>query len=210
MLIIEDDPYWYLQYPSANALSVAARGKPVSLNHPANHNDNAGRKSSGYPFLDSLVPSYLHIDTRVIRLDTFSKTVAPRFHPGWITAQPEFVDRLLRITKTPTQQPSGFIQSMIAELIISPQSGKDGGNEGNKDGSRWKTDGWVRQLGGLHDNYERKMQKMSSIPEEEKHALHSSNRRPASSFSSDEDEEYQMASKTRMYVFVYSLAGMFL
>jgi DNA-binding transcriptional MocR family regulator len=215
ILIIEDDPYWYLQYPTANQLSVAARGKPVSANHPANHNYNAGQKSSGYTFLDSLVPSYLHVDTdgRVIRLDTFSKTVAPGCRLGWITAQPEFIDRLLRITETSTQQPSGFVQSMIAELIIGPRSNKDGGKGGNKDGSGWKTDGWVRWLEGLRGNYERRMQKMTSVLEEGKYALRSSNRQPvdvASSFSSDDDDEYQVVSKTQMYDFVYPLAGMFL
>jgi DNA-binding transcriptional MocR family regulator len=215
ILIIEDDPYWYLQYPTANKLSVAARGKPVSVNHPVNHNYNAGKRPSGYPFLDSLVPSYLSIDTdgRVIRLDTFSKTVAPGCRLGWITAQPALVDYLLRITETSTQQPSGFVQSMIAELIIGPQSSKDGGKGGNKDGSGWKTDGWVRWLEGLRGNYERRMQKMSFILEEGKYALRSSNRQPvdvASSFSSDEDEEYQVVSKTQMYDFVYPLAGMFL
>ena len=215
ILIIEDDPYWYLQYPTANSLSVAARGKPVSANHPAGYNYNAGQKSSGYPFLDSLVPSYLHVDTdgRVIRLDTFSKTVAPGCRLGWITAQPDFVDRLLRITETSTQQPSGFVQSMIAELIIGPQSSKDGGKGGNKDGSGWNTDGWVRWLEGLRGNYERRMQRMSSILEEGKYAVRSSNRQPfdvASSFSSDDEEEYQVVSKTQMYDFVYPLAGMFL
>jgi DNA-binding transcriptional MocR family regulator len=216
ILIIEDDPYWYLQYPTANQLSVAARGTPVSANHPATpYNYNAGQKSSGYTFLDSLVPSYLHIDTdgRVVRLDTFSKTVAPGCRLGWVTAQPEFIDRLLRITETSTQQPSGFVQSMIAELIMGPRSNKDGGKGGNKDGSGWKTDGWVRWLEGLRGNYERRMQKMSSILEEGKYALRSSNRQPvdvASSFSSDDDEEYQVVSKTQMYDFVYPLAGMFL
>jgi DNA-binding transcriptional MocR family regulator len=215
VLIIEDDPYWYLQYPTANKLSLAARGKPVSVNHPVNYNYNAGKKGSGYPFLDSLVPSYLTIDTdgRVIRLDTFSKTVAPGCRLGWITAQPAFVDKLLRITETSTQQPSGFVQSMIAELIIGPQSPKDGGKGGNKDGSGWKTDGWVRWLEGLRGNYERRMQKMSAILEEGKYALRSSNRQPVdmvSSFSSDEDEEYQVVSKTQMYEFDYPLAGMFL
>ena len=215
ILIIEDDPYWYLQYPTANQLSIAARGKPVSANYPANHNYNAGQKGSGYAFLDSLVPSYLHVDTdgRVIRLDTFSKTVAPGCRLGWITAQPEFIDKFLPITETSTQQPSGFVQSMIAELIIGPQSNKDGGKGGNKDGSGWKTDGWVRWLEGLRGNYERRMQKMTSILEEGKYALCSSNQQPvdvASSFSSDDDEEYQVVSKTQMYDFVYPLAGMFL
>ena len=84
ILIIEDDPYWYLQYPSANAMSLQAGGKPFSTNYPTNaqfHNYNAGKpkSTSGYPFLDSLVPSYLHfdVDGRAIRLDAFSKTIAP-------------------------------------------------------------------------------------------------------------------------------------
>lgn len=214
VLIIEDDPYWYLQYPTANALSTAARGKPVSNTHPSNHNYNAGQKSSGYPFLDSLVPSYLHVDTdgRVIRLDTFSKTVAPGCRLGWITAQPAIVEKLLRITETTTQQPSGFVQSMIAELIMGPQSSKDGGKGGNRDGSGWKVDGWVRWLEGLRGNYERRMQKMSTILEEGKFTARSSNRLSLdlASSSSDEDEEYQIVSKTQMYDFVYPLAGMFL
>ena len=120
ILIIEDDPYWYLQYPSANVMSLRARGKPVSTNYPIqgqSHNYNADkpRSTSGHPFLDSLVPSYLHVDTdgRVIRLDTFSKTVAPGCRLGWITAQPMFIEKILRITETSTQQPSGFVQSMI-------------------------------------------------------------------------------------------------
>jgi hypothetical protein len=45
-------------------------------------------------------------------------------------------------------KPSGFVQSMIAELIIGPQSPQDGDKGGNKDGRRWKTDGWVRWLEG--------------------------------------------------------------
>lgn len=218
ILIIEDDPYWYLQYPSANSLSLRARSKPISNNYPINpesHNYNEGKTSSGYPFLDSLVPSYLHVDTdgRVIRLDTFSKTVAPGCRLGWITAQPAFVEKILRITETSTQQPSGFVQSMIAELIMGPQSSEDGGKGGSKDGSGWKVDGWVRWLEGLRGNYERRMQKMSSILEDGKYAVTSStHRQPStdSSFSSDDEEDYQLVSKIQMYDFVYPMAGMFL
>src|SRR5439155_21509566 len=122
IIIIEDDPYWFLQFPSAASLEASSRG--LTLEKEESNIGPAPRKSSGYEFLDSLVPSYLSIDTdgRVIRLDTFSKTVAPGCRLGWITAQPEFVDKLLRITETSTQQPSGFVQSMIAELILGPQS----------------------------------------------------------------------------------------
>ena len=120
VLIIEDDPYWYLQYPSAN--------KCVSSRSSLTSTPIAPAKSSGYPFLDSLVPSYLSVDYqgRVIRLDTFSKTVAPGCRMGWITTQPALCERLLRITETSTQQPSGFVQSVIAELIMGPHDPKHG------------------------------------------------------------------------------------
>jgi DNA-binding transcriptional MocR family regulator len=217
ILIIEDDPYWYLQYPSANAMSVQTRGKPVSTNYPTNpqsHNYNAGKpkSTSGYPFLDSLVPSYLHVDTdgRVIRLDTFSKTVAPGCRLGWITAQPLFIEKILRITETSTQQPSGFVQSMIAELIIGPQTPSDGGRGGGKDGSGWSVDGWVRWLEGLHGNYERRMQEMSSILEDGKYTITSATRRRSNNASVTEDEEFEVVSKTKMYDFAYPMAGIFL
>jgi DNA-binding transcriptional MocR family regulator len=219
ILIIEDDPYWYLQYPSANTLSIKAHGRPVSPDYPENprmHNYNAGKPkpSSGYPFLDSLVPSYLHIDVdgRVIRLDTFSKTVAPGCRLGWITAQPLFIEKILRITETSTQQPSGFVQSVIAELIMGPQRPSDGGRGGNKDGSGWDTDGWVRWLEGLRGNYERRMQKMSSILEAGKYTIRTSTRRRShlSNASDSEDEDFQLVSKAQMYDFTYPMAGMFL
>ena len=221
IVIIEDDPYWYLQYPSANALSIANRGRPVSANYPTNpgHNYNSGprQKSSGFPFLDSLVPSYLHVDTdgRVVRLDTFSKTVAPGCRLGWITAQPAFVERILRITETTTQQPSGFVQCMIAELVMGPQSPDDGGQGGSNDGSGWKVDGWVRWLEGLRGNYERRVKKVVTILEEGRFALRSAQRVELDEFEPgrpDEEEagEYQVISKTQMYSFEYPMAGMFL
>lgn len=221
VLIIEDDPYWYLQYPSANDMSLKSRGKPVSPNHPANfplpnYNADKPTATSGYPFLDSLVPSYLHLDSdgRVIRLDTFSKTVAPGCRLGWITAQPLFIDKILRITETSTQQPSGFVQSMIAELIMGPQTPSDGGRGGGKDGAGWNMDGWVRWLEGLRGNYERRMQKMSTILEEGKFAIRftapSEVDQEKTHSSEAVTEDFQLVSKTQMYDFAYPMAGMFL
>lgn len=94
IIIVEDDPYWYLQYPSAATHEAESRG----LSTPRLTLTHKPVKSSGYEFIDSLVPSYLSVDTdgRVIRLDTFSKTVAPGCRLGWITAQPAFIERLLR------------------------------------------------------------------------------------------------------------------
>ena len=217
ILIIEDDPYWYLQYPSANEISIQTRGRPVSTSHPVNaqeHNYNAGKKGSGYKFLDTLVPSYLHVDTdgRVVRLDTFSKTVAPGCRLGWITAQPAFVEKILRISETSTQQPSGFVQSMLAEMIIGPEAVSDPGKGGSKDGSGWKTDGWVRWLEGLRGMYERRMQTMAKILDDGKYAISTANRRPSSSGSemSFGSDDFEIISKTQMYDFPYPMAGMFL
>ncbi|EXJ76156.1 uncharacterized protein A1O5_00664 [Cladophialophora psammophila CBS 110553] len=214
IIIIEDDPYWYLQYPSANEMSMRTRGKVVSENFPSdcsyNYNTASGGKSGGFPFLDSLVPSYLSIDVdgRVVRLDTFSKTVAPGCRLGWITAQPDVVERILRITETSTQQPSGFVQSMIAELIIGPSEEGDPGKGGSKDGSGWKVDGWVRWLEGLRGNYERRMQLMASTLEDGKYLIQDS--KPRSNAFAPDDIEYEVVHKTQMYDFAYPMAGMFL
>ncbi len=167
IIIIEDDPYWFLQYPSSGNVFTPPACHP-SL-------PSTRWKSSGYPFLDSIVPSYLSIDVdgRVIRLDTFSKVVAPGCRLGFVTAQPLFIERLLRITETSTQQPSGFVQSMIAELVIGPPSkhDRDGqeshppGRGGAEDGTGWRFEGWVRWLEGLRGNYERRMNTMCDVLE---------------------------------------------
>ena len=180
------------------------RGHPTSQDaRPGRQNYNTP-KSSGYPFLDSLIPSYLSVDTegRVVRIDTFSKTVAPGSRLGWITTQPALCERILRITETSTQQPSGFVQSIIAELIMGPQSDNDGGRGGASDGSGWQVDGWVRWLEGLRGNYERRMQTMCSILEDGKHLV-KSGRRPSI------DSEWSVVEKALMYDFIWPLGGMF-
>lgn len=95
LLIIEDEPYWYLQFPSAALQQARIRGEEVV--RPEEPSFRFAKKS-GFEFIDSLVPSYLNIDVdgRVIRLDTFSKTVAPGCRLGWITAQPALIERFTR------------------------------------------------------------------------------------------------------------------
>ncbi|KAI4253548.1 MAG: hypothetical protein L6R42_007539 [Xanthoria sp. 1 TBL-2021] len=202
VIIIEDDPYWYLQYPSANDSSMAAGAQSISkTNQPGEHPRNKP-KSSGYPFLDSLVPSYLSVDTdgRVVRLDTFSKTVAPGCRLGWVTAQPAICERLLRITETSTQQPSGFVQSMIAEVIMGPQD--PDGRGGGKADAGWKTDGWVRWLEGLRGNYKRRMQTMCGIFEAGKQLVKTGRRQSM-------NEEWSVIDTVPMFDFVWPLGGMF-
>ena len=220
VIIVEDDPYWYLQYPTSTAVNTTTTRDPenTSFNPDVPMFANAeprpaGWKSSGYAFLDSLVPSSVNIDTegRVIRLDTFSKTVAPGCRLGWITAQPAFVERILRITETSTQQPSGFVQSMIAELLLGPdQSGlakklKDG-KGGLPDGEGWKADGWVRWLEGLRGNYERRMNKMAQILDSRKYLVKAGRRNSLD----EEADEWSVVEKTPMMSFDWPVGGMFL
>jgi DNA-binding transcriptional MocR family regulator len=238
VMIIEDDPYWYLQFPSANPNNPP-------FEPPSEHPAVAGMKwkKSGYQFLDSLVPSYLSIDVdgRVVRLDTFSKTVAPGCRLGWITAQPQIVERLLRITETTTQQPSGFVQSMIAELVVGPPGKEDSdvpgssppANGGMKDGSGWDIAGWVRWLEGLRGNYERRMNAMCDVLDSGKYLL-KSGRRPSLDGLTErtetlfldgvpaqtktslkegegavEEKEWSVIEKTQIYDFVRPMGGMF-
>ncbi|KAF2106581.1 aromatic amino acid aminotransferase 1 [Lophiotrema nucula] len=195
IIIIEDDPYWYLQFPTSSPTTALAPKPAVS---------------SGFPFLDSLIPSYLSVDYqgRVVRLDTFSKTVAPGCRLGWITAQPALVERILRITETSTQQPSGFVQSMIAELIMGPQSSDDPGRGGAADGSGWKVDGWVRWLEGLRGNYERRMNIMCDALDTGKFVVKSGRRTSLSAVAGEEDE-WAVVKKDQIYDFVRPLGGMF-
>lgn len=206
IIIVEDDPYWYLQYPTASPNSTPS--KPEG-------------KSSGFEFLDSLVPSYLSIDYqgRVIRIDTFSKTVAPGCRLGWLTAQPAIVERILRLTETSTQQPSGFVQAMIAELLMGPQSKQDGGQGGAKDGRGWDVSGWVRWLEGLRGNYERRMNTMCDILDGGKQLVKTGRRNsltslvhPSSSNGTVEDydaDEWAVVETNQIYSFIRPLGGMF-
>ena len=137
----------------------------------------------------------------MVRLDTFSKTVAPGCRLGWITTQPNLCERLLRITETSTQQPSGFVQSMIAELIMGPHDPKHGRGGGKSNGG-WQVDGWVRWLQGLRGNYERRMQTMCSVFEEGKELVKSGRRKSI-------DHEWSVVDKVTLFDFVWPLGGMF-
>ncbi|KAJ9217234.1 hypothetical protein DTO166G4_1289 [Paecilomyces variotii] len=210
IIIIEDDPYWNLQFPSAYSLAKKYRGDSTGVNL-YNRNYNSHGKSSGYEFLDSLVPSYLSLDTdgRVVRLDTFSKTIAPGCRLGWITAQPAIIERLTRIAESSTQQPSGFVQAMVAKMIMGPEAKEQSGRDVDLQGKHgWKMDGWVRWLEGLRGAYERRMQDMCTALEEGKYIVQDSTDRDL--FNSMGDlSDWEVVNKVKMFDFVWPMAGMF-
>ncbi|KAL9060924.1 MAG: hypothetical protein Q9162_000368 [Coniocarpon cinnabarinum] len=206
IMIIEDDPYWFLQYPSASS-SSSSPSRPSQKSTP----------TTGYAFLDSLVPSYLSVDThgRVLRLDTFSKTIAPGCRLGWITAQPALIERLLRITESTTQQPSGFVQSMVAELLVGPPgapstSQPTPGVGGGKSGTGFGFDGWVRWLEGLRGEYERRMNVMSDILTCGQTRI-KSGRRPSLTLPVEDDAWTVVETDSKpLYTFQKPMGGMFL
>lgn len=70
------------------------------------------RVASGeVPGLEGLTPSYLSIDTdsRVVRLDSWSKVLAPGLRLGWVSAHPEIVDLMaLALHASPERAPGGL------------------------------------------------------------------------------------------------------
>ncbi|KAL6781009.1 hypothetical protein ACKKBG_A09385 [Auxenochlorella protothecoides x Auxenochlorella symbiontica] len=91
LLILEDDPYYYLQYPAG----------PEHV-----------------PGTD-LAPGYLSLDLdgRVVRVDTFAKMMAPGLRLGWITGPPPVVAKLLSCISYSTAGPS-TISSAIALAVL--------------------------------------------------------------------------------------------
>lgn len=103
LYILEDEPYYFLQmqpYTGPNAEDA-----PPPASHEA--------------FLKSLVPSFLSLDTdgRVMRMDSFSKVVAPGSRVGWITASEQIIDRYATHADLSTQGPSGVSQLMLFKLM---------------------------------------------------------------------------------------------
>ena len=103
LYILEDEPYYFLQmqpYTGPNAPDVPP---------PASHAD----------FLKSIVPSLLSMDVdgRVMRMDSFSKVIAPGARVGWITASEQIVERFVRHQEVSTQSVSGFSQMALYKLL---------------------------------------------------------------------------------------------
>ncbi|GAA5925167.1 hypothetical protein JCM10213_000550, partial [Rhodosporidiobolus nylandii] len=123
VIIAEDDPYSALQFP------------PFEISeHP-----EPPQPKTGEEFKQSLVPSFLKFDVegRVVRLESFSKTLAPGNRLGFFVANPLFTERLLRATEVETQTPSGWSQGIIYELL-----------------RQWGTGGYLQWLSNLRDVYQ--------------------------------------------------------
>ncbi|KAG0366314.1 hypothetical protein BGZ54_005544 [Gamsiella multidivaricata] len=104
LILIEDDPYYYLQFFAGEDEQKDGQTNGTSEN-----------SQSGW------VPSLLSMDTdgRVIRLDTFSKTLAPGCRVGYMSMNAHFCTIAQYHNEVTIQQPSGFSQALLAEMLIS-------------------------------------------------------------------------------------------
>ncbi|GAA6061023.1 hypothetical protein JCM10212_001079 [Sporobolomyces blumeae] len=128
VIIVEDDPYYFLQAPPYVPRSARASS---SATKSATETDKE--------FLESLVPSYLRCDTqgRVVRIDTFSKTICPGSRLGFTVCNPVFGERLEKANESSTQSASGFAQALVGKLLAE----------------EWKFEGYLRWLKGLKAQY---------------------------------------------------------
>ncbi|VVT48567.1 uncharacterized protein SAPINGB_P001842 [Magnusiomyces paraingens] len=122
-IIVEDEPYYFLQMHEYKFGATAADLPPVP-----SHDE----------FLKSLVPSYLSLDTegRVLRLDSFSKVLAPGSRLGWIVGQERLIERFLRQHEVTIQVASGFSQAILNGML-----------------HRWGQEGYLDWLIQLRRNY---------------------------------------------------------
>lgn len=115
-----------------------------------------------------------------------------------------------RITETLTQQPSGFVQSMVAEVIMSKQPSAASARFFSLSSREkltfngWDTAGWVRWLEGLRGTYERRMNRMCGILD--KHSVQLKQSTPVK----DTDADWGVITKTRVMSFDWARGGMFL
>lgn len=103
IFILEDEPYYFLQMPEYN--SNGATDMNASMNYET--------------FLETLVPSFLSMDVdgRVMRMDSFSKVIAPGTRVGWITASEQLIQRYRMHVDCSTQGPSGLSQLVLFKLL---------------------------------------------------------------------------------------------
>ena len=114
-----------------------------------------------------------------------------------------------RISEGGTQQPSGFVQGLIAELVIGAQPEAKAAfsllrtRKEQAAFAGWKVDGWVRWIEGLRGMYERRMQRMCTILDEGAYQI------KAGTPARGADADWGVVTKTRLLEFDWPRGGMF-
>lgn len=126
LIIIEDEPYYFLQmepYVEDLQKRQELRNKP---------------KQTQEQFLKSLANTFLSLDTegRVIRMDSFSKVLAPGTRLGWLTGSKALLQKYVELHEMTIQAPAGFTQVVVASTL-----------------RRWGQEGYLDWLIGLRHEY---------------------------------------------------------
>ncbi|SCU90818.1 LAFA_0F00364g1_1 [Lachancea sp. 'fantastica'] len=123
LIIVEDEPYYFLQMD------------PFTRNRPERKDQS---RMSHDEFRKSLIKSFISLDTdgRVVRLESFSKVLAPGTRLGWIVASQSLVERYIHFQEVAIQAPSGFTQTMVSGLL-----------------NRWGQEGYTNWLIALRTEY---------------------------------------------------------
>ncbi|AGO14024.1 AaceriAGR167Wp [[Ashbya] aceris (nom. inval.)] len=111
MLIIEDDPYYFLQMDAYDA--AGARG-------PEAYEDvRTALRADHARFTASLARSFLDWDTdgRVVRLESTSKVFAPGCRTGWIVGPRALLDQYWYLQEVSVQSTCGFAQAILSGML---------------------------------------------------------------------------------------------
>lgn len=138
VFILEDEPYYFLQmeqYESKVNTNGHINGDGLNGHREVEHESAADLKA----FIDGLVPSYLSLSKtgNVMRLDSFSKIIAPGSRTGWVTGPADLIERFIRASEVSAQNPSGF--SMVALYKLLEEE--------------WGHEGFLRWLLNLRSEY---------------------------------------------------------
>lgn len=106
-IIIEDEPYYFLQ------MNKYIRDKKQRAE------EYAQPKLTHKEFLSTLAKTFLSCDTdgRVIRMDSFSKVLAPGTRLGWITGSKSLLKAYVALHEMTIQAPAGFTQSIVSTTL---------------------------------------------------------------------------------------------
>ncbi|KAK0453901.1 pyridoxal phosphate-dependent transferase [Armillaria borealis] len=131
VIIVEDDPYYFLQQSPYVPKDQRHRRRCLLF--------DLDRREVYRSTRTEFLEVRFDYQGRVIRLDTFSKTVAPGCRLGWYTCNPQFAERLERAGETGTAAPCGFSQVMVASLLLN-----------------WHYEGYIRWLRALRLQYQQR------------------------------------------------------
>ena len=134
--IIEDDPYYYLQYGSENVKLLSERIEELGSNENLISSTilQEGPSCVSVPGLAGIsissnekdtVNNFKHprsylsmdIDCRVIRVDTFAKFLAPGLRLGWVTARGDVIEKLTAAIHAHTVGPCGLSQAVVSSML---------------------------------------------------------------------------------------------